>query len=97
MKTLHQKEGFRLFATQNPNAGFFKGRREVLSAALLDRFVPVVFQQLPYGEWEEIVSTQLQTKGWKSDAATHFAARIVRFHAAVQKTICSPGFAEVSS
>ncbi len=32
---------FRLFATQNPASGFFKGKRETLSLSFLDRFNPM--------------------------------------------------------
>ncbi len=37
---------FRLFCTQNPNTGMFKGKREKLSASFLDRFCGVVFEPL---------------------------------------------------
>jgi midasin (ATPase involved in ribosome maturation) len=38
---------FRLFATQNPNLGMFKGKRERLSSSFLSRFRPLAFTELP--------------------------------------------------
>ncbi|CAF1367770.1 unnamed protein product, partial [Rotaria sordida] len=46
---------FRLFATQNPNSGFFKGKREKLSGSFLSRFRPIVFNELPINEWKQII------------------------------------------
>ncbi|CAF3117103.1 unnamed protein product [Rotaria sp. Silwood2] len=50
---------FRLFATQNPNSGFFKGKREKLSGSFLSRFRPLIFKELPDDEWREIVKDRL--------------------------------------
>lgn len=94
-KILHQAEGFRLFATQNPNTGYFKGRREALSAALLNRFVHVVFRQLPGVEWEAVVASQLEAGGLEAGEATKLAVALVEFHTAVQEKTCSPSFCEV--
>ncbi|CAF4750847.1 unnamed protein product, partial [Rotaria socialis] len=52
---------FRLFATQNPNTGFFKGKREKLSPSFLSRFRPLIFKELPDSEWREIVKKRLST------------------------------------
>jgi hypothetical protein len=93
--TLQQAEGFRLFATQNPNSGFFKGRREALSSALLNRFVPVVFQQLPAAEWEAVVAAQLAAGGLQQQQAAKLAGVLVGFHNSMQETSCSSTFPEV--
>ena len=53
-------KNFRLFATQNPNSGFFKGKREKLSASFLSRFRPLIFKELPDQEWIGIVQSRLQ-------------------------------------
>jgi hypothetical protein len=45
--TINKHPDFRLFATQNPNTGFFKGKRETLSASFLTRFQPLVYTELP--------------------------------------------------
>lgn len=95
-KTIVQAEGFRLFATQNPNAGFFKGRREKLSAALLDRFTPVVFKQLPSVEWQQVVMQHLLAAGMTDAHAVKLAGQLVTLHEAVQIATCSNGFPEVS-
>jgi len=52
--------GFRLFATQNPSSGHFKGTREPLSRSFLDRFMVVTFEELPDLEWVEIVEQRLR-------------------------------------
>ncbi|CAF0986919.1 unnamed protein product [Didymodactylos carnosus] len=52
-------KNFRLFATQNPNSGFFKGKREKLSSSFLSRFRPLIFNELPKQEWVEIVKNKL--------------------------------------
>lgn len=88
---------FRLFGTQNPNTGFFKGKRESLSKSFLTRFVPVVFKELPRSEWEEVV-TCLLTVAHIPDAAA-WAVGIVGFHCAVAEEALSferAGYAEVS-
>ena len=46
-RTIKMHENFRLFATQNPATGKFKGKREALSSSFLDRFTPLVFQSVP--------------------------------------------------
>jgi MoxR-like ATPase len=59
-KPLSRHANFRLFATQNPGSGFFKGKREMLSTPLLNRFSPVVFRELPREEWATIIEHKLQ-------------------------------------
>jgi hypothetical protein len=41
VKTVRMHPSFRLFATQNPHTGHFKGHRERLSPDLVDRFAKV--------------------------------------------------------
>ncbi|CAF1360682.1 unnamed protein product [Adineta steineri] len=57
--THRMHKNFRLFATQNPNSGFFKGKREKLSPSFLSRFRPLIFKELPKHEWIEIVKNKL--------------------------------------
>ncbi|CAF3680158.1 unnamed protein product [Rotaria sp. Silwood1] len=57
--THRMHKNFRLFATQNPNSGFFKGKREKLSSSFLSRFRPLIFKELPKQEWIEIVKNKL--------------------------------------
>ncbi|CAF1156114.1 unnamed protein product, partial [Adineta ricciae] len=45
---------FRLFATQNPNSGFFKGKREPSSSSFLSRFRLLIFKSLSLNEWYQI-------------------------------------------
>lgn len=65
--SLSMHPDFRLFATQNPASGGFKGKREPLSAAFLDRFLKVSFQDLPADEWVQIISSKL-----RGDDSLHF-------------------------
>lgn len=95
IRLVQRAPGFRLFATQNPNAGWFKGRREPLSHALINRFVPVVFQQLPAEEWEQVVAAQLTAGGMVAGPAAALAAQLVSFHTAIQTACCSKSFPEV--
>src|SRR5690606_18736232 len=53
--TVSRHESFRLFATQNPGTGFFKGKREKLSESFLTRFRIIAFKSLPREEWEQIL------------------------------------------
>ncbi|CAF4415448.1 unnamed protein product [Rotaria sp. Silwood2] len=58
---------FRLFATQNPNTGFFKDKREKLSASFLSRFRPIVFAELSDSECHEIIySSHISIKKLKN-------------------------------
>ncbi|CAF3665321.1 unnamed protein product [Rotaria sp. Silwood1] len=76
---LSMHENFRLFATQNPSSGFFKGKREKLSASFLSRFRPITFKELPEHEWCEIVRNRL--KKYIPDEAEAYAELMVnRFH-----------------
>ncbi|CAF4763759.1 unnamed protein product, partial [Rotaria sp. Silwood1] len=59
LKNYKMHENFRLFATQNPNTGFFKGKREKLSPSFLSRFRPIIFTELPESEWCDIVQERL--------------------------------------
>ena len=59
VQTIQMYPEFRLFATQNPNSGFFKGKREELSQSFLSRFVPLMFNELPNEEWKQIVASKL--------------------------------------
>lgn len=60
-KTISRHAKFRLFATQNPNAGFFKGKREKLSASFLDRFRIVIFEPLQKDDLTQIVKKKISS------------------------------------
>ena len=77
---------FRLFATQNPNTGFFKGKREKLSPSFLSRFRPLVFKELPDKEWREIVQQQLAV--YLPDEAEALAELLVsNFNSNIRKVV----------
>ncbi|CAF4262361.1 unnamed protein product, partial [Rotaria sp. Silwood2] len=81
-------ENFRLFATQNPNTGFFKGKREKLSPSFLSRFRPIVFKELPDEEWCQIVTNRLVKH--LPDDAKHVADLMVKqFHVKIRKKIAN--------
>ncbi|CAF0973740.1 unnamed protein product [Adineta steineri] len=67
---------FRLFATQNPNTGFFKDKREKLSAAFLSRFRPLVFSELSFDEWWEIAQQRLYP--FLKDESSSYATFLVK-------------------
>jgi hypothetical protein len=68
-------------------AGFFKGKRELLSPALLNRFNPVVFKPLPRQEWEQIVAHLLQQGGLPDQQTKELSKLLVGCHMAVQAAI----------
>ncbi|CAF3688580.1 unnamed protein product [Rotaria sp. Silwood1] len=77
---------FRLFATQNPNTGFFKGKREKLSPSFLSRFRPLIFKELPDCEWREIVQQRLSF--FIPDQAEVLAELLVsHFNASIKKAL----------
>lgn len=57
--TIPMHETFRLFATQNPNTGYFKGKREELSQSFTGRFISVAFCELPATEWKDVILSKL--------------------------------------
>ncbi|CAF4073881.1 unnamed protein product, partial [Rotaria magnacalcarata] len=94
---------FRLFATQNPSTGFFKGKREKLSPSFLSRFRPLIFKELPDSEWREIVKKRLSTL--MPDQADVLAELLVSnfnaniktaLHDSTQKLIETGPYAEIS-
>ncbi|CAM9696438.1 unnamed protein product, partial [Ectocarpus fasciculatus] len=59
--TIPMHEKFRLFATQNPSTGHFKGKREELSQSFTGRFISVTFCELPATEWKDVIFDKLST------------------------------------
>ena len=85
---------FRLFATQNPSVGFFKGKREKLSQSLLDRFTIYYFDELPTDEWVEIAKKQLE-KSFARDEANNLSQKIVlKIHMSIKLKINEKEFQE---
>ena len=58
-QVLTRHPDFRLFATQNPNTGMFRGCRQKLSNSFLSRFAVTIFEDIPPKELREIVSQNL--------------------------------------
>ena len=79
---------FRLFATQNPCSGFFKGKREKLSASFLDRFRIVVFEQLSRDDFIMIANSY-----FSSTEKTLIETLIDKIHIKISQT-CSESFVE---
>ena len=63
VRVVRRHPDFRLFATQNPASGLFKGTREPLTHDFLSRFQPLEFTALPDGEWVDIVTQKLVALG----------------------------------
>jgi hypothetical protein len=53
-RVLERHGKFRLFATQNPGSGLFKGKREQLSASFFDRFIPMYLLNMGEDGWKDI-------------------------------------------
>ena len=77
IEIINMHENFRLFATQNPSVGFFKGKREKLSQSLLDRFTVYYFDELPIDEWVEIAQNKL-SKSFSNDEAKSLSQIVVK-------------------
>jgi MoxR-like ATPase len=86
--TIQKHPGFRLFATQNPNTGYFKGKRETLSASFLTRFQPLVYTELPEEDLKLVIQGRFQETGGAdgsnlmdtSQNLTWLAGLMVKFH-----------------
>lgn len=80
---------FGMFAFIDLCSGFFKGKREKLSASFLDRFRPLNFQQLPAAEWEEVISSLFQPLFEPSEARSLAARMVSKFHMDLQAKLVS--------
>eukprot|EP00899_Mesostigma_viride_P017506 jgi/Mesvir1/25757/Mv01936-RA.1 len=99
LETIHMHPDFRLFAAQNPNAGLFKGKREKLSSSFLNRFVPVMFRELPHAEWVEVIYQKLLGAGLGTTDEVRttlkaFTQMMVDFHGAYVERIRGERFPE---
>ncbi|CAF1151526.1 unnamed protein product, partial [Rotaria sordida] len=99
----HMHENFRLFATQNPNTGFFKNKREKLSPSFLSRFRPLIFKELPDIEWREIAHKKLlpylfdEAESLAELMVSNFNAKIKKMLNNNEQTLIETGpYAEVS-
>ena len=94
VETITMDQNFRLFATQNPSVGFFKGKREKLSQSLLDRFTVYYFDELPTNEWIEIAKKHLD-KSFTEYEANTLSERIVNnIHMNIKRIINEKEFQE---
>jgi MoxR-like ATPase len=101
VRTLGMHPNFRLFATQNPNTGFFSGKRQKHSQTFLSRFQPISFGRLPRDEWVGIVERNLEAKlppayfSYPSAQAglTLVSTRMVDCHFGVEKIVSNAGSA----
>eukprot|EP01038_Epipyxis_sp_PR26KG_P004737 gene4737-6644_t len=95
-RTIPMHKDFRIFATQNPNSGFFKGTREKLSTSFLDRFSPINFKELPINEWVDIMTDTLVKRGWKEGEMSVSAKAnfLVEAHFALTKVLRDRSFPE---
>ncbi|CAF5060081.1 unnamed protein product, partial [Rotaria sp. Silwood1] len=99
----HMHENFRLFATQNPNTGFFKNKREKLSPSFLSRFRPLIFKELPDIEWREIAHKKLlpylfdEAESLAELMVSNFNAKIKKMLNNEEQTLIEMGpYAEIS-
>ena len=83
-------DNFRLFATENPAAGHFKGCRDELSTAFITRFAKITFAELPQEEWQEIVAHKLaeplpeSKERWDNADGPMVAGMMVEVHMQLQ-------------
>ena len=97
---IEKHKNFRLFATQNPNSGFFKGKREKLSNSFLDRFRIIVFKDLDADELVDVVISKLNLF---SGQEAHELAKVLvykyheKFRDKIDLTRCKEDFPEWES
>lgn len=72
-------------------SGFFKQKREKLSASFLARFLTLEFNQLPVTEWEEVVAQRLASVFPETWAKSLASVMVVQVHAPVQVRLSGRG------
>lgn len=80
-------KNFRLFCTQNPNSGLFKGKREQHSASMLSRFSPVVINPMTDKEIQLILKTKIARNGIIPEMADKYATKMTKTHKEIKTSI----------
>ncbi|CAF0915731.1 unnamed protein product [Brachionus calyciflorus] len=92
---MQMHKDFRLFGTQNPNVGYFKGKREKLSFSLIDRFTLIYFKELSNEEWIEIITQRLINKNFDKESSEVLSKKMIEnVHFNIQNEIKQSTFTE---
>ena len=103
---IKQHPNFRLFATQNPNTGFFRGRREELSDSFLSRFRKIQFSKLAPSDWKLVADKKLaeaisqdkeEDQCFSSSFLKDVCDKLCSYHNAVSRTTGAASFSERAS
>ncbi|CAF1192426.1 unnamed protein product, partial [Didymodactylos carnosus] len=89
----HMHPEFRLFATQNPSTGQYKGARDAQSTALLSRFSIFIVEGPQTDELADIVANKLKNENFPFDTQ---AKQMVNLHLNIMKLIKENEFKERS-
>ena len=84
---IHKHPKFRLLATQNPNTGFYKGKRENLSASFLDRFRTIVFRRFENYELIDIVKSIFDKNTGENEVEAISASIVEKIHVKIVEII----------
>ena len=85
---------FRIFCTQNPNTGLYKGKREKHSSAMLSRYTPVIMNAPTRDEFKFIIKKHLMKHGVDVSIAAVMARYILDTHLKIEKGMSEPNFTE---
>ena len=77
-------ENFRLFCTQNPSSGFYKGKREEHSGSMLSRFCPIVVPNPNIEELRTIVHGMFLKAGIENSESSNFAYMMTKIHEKIE-------------
>ena len=80
-------ENFRLFVTQNPATGKFKGHRQPLQNSFVSRLQKLIFTQLPPNEWESVVAEKLLGHHLPVNVVEHLKTKLVQTHLQIFKIL----------
>ena len=93
---IRKHENFLLFATQNPNAGDFKGMREALSETFVSRFQTLSLEPPAREELIDILAktfkNQVSVGKGQKDIIKSWAKRMVDCHERIKQEAMSPQF-----
>ena len=81
-----QHADFRLFCTQNPNSGLFKGKRENHSSSLLSRFTPIIIDPPNKEEINTILQEELQ-RNYNGSDCLQLAKKLSNLHESIIRAL----------
>ena len=91
---IEKHENFRLFCTQNPNTGLFRGKREEHSSSMLSRFSPVIIEGPTDDEIKTIILHHLKNSGLEFQYCNSYAQKLSMLHKEMKAIMMNDSFPE---